>query len=201
MALTATATKQLRQKICKILGMANVGVVSASPNRPNIKYCVIQKPSSLEETFAPLVEEVKFHRLNTDRTIIFCRTHNDCSMIYLFMKSRLKQQFTHPIGAPDQSRHRLVEMFTSCTHPDVKNEIIKCFNDASAKLRVVIATIAFGMGMDCPNIRRVIHWGSSSDVEMYLQETGRAGRDGKQSIAILHNISGQYHVDDLMKQY
>ena len=121
-------------------------------------------------------------------------------MIYLFIKNRLKQQFTHPIGAPDQSRHHLVEMFTSCTHPDVKSEIIRCFNDANTKFCVVIATIAFGMGMDCPNIRYVIHWGSSTDVEMYLQETGRAGRDGKQLIAILYNISGQYHVD-LMKQY
>ena len=92
-------------------------------------------------------------------------------------------------------------MFTSCTHPDVKSEIIKCFNDASAKLLAVIAIIAFGMGMDCPDIRRIIHWGSSTDVEMYLQEIGRAGRDGKQSIAILYNISGQYHVDNLMKQY
>ena len=157
MALTATATKQSRQKISEILGMVNVDVVSASLNRPNIKYCVIQKLSSLEETFAPLVEEVKYHQVNADRTIIFCRTHDDCSMIYLFIKNRLKQQFTHLIGASDQSWHRLVEMFTSCTRPDVKSEIIKCFNDASAKLRVVIATIAFGMGMDCPNIRRVTH--------------------------------------------
>lgn len=201
MALTATATKQSRQKICKTLGMINAAIVAMSPNKPNVKYCVVQKPVTLEETFAPLVEEIKQHRMNTDRTIIFCRTHDNCSMIYLFIKSRLKQQFTHPIGAPDQSRHRLVDMFTSCTHPDVKNEIIKHFTNASAKLRVVIATIAFGMGMDCPNVRRVIHWGSSTDVEMYLQETGRAGRDGNKAIAILHNISGQHHVDDLMREY
>ena len=122
-------------------------------------------------------------------------------MIYLFFKSRLRQQFTHPIGAPDQSRHCLVDMFTSCTHPDVKNEITKYFNNISAKLRVLIATIAFSMGLDCPDVHHVIHWGSSTDVEMYLQETGQAGRNGNKAIAILHNISSQYHVDDLMSQY
>lgn len=49
-----------------------------------------------------------------------------------------------------------------------------------------MATIAFGMGLDCPNVRKVIHWGPSSDVESYLQETGRAGRDGLAAAAILY---------------
>ena len=56
-------------------------------------------------------------------------------------------------------------------------------------LRVVIATIAFGMGLDCPNVRRIIHWGPSNDVEAYIQETGRAGRDGESAEALLYTIS------------
>ena len=53
-------------------------------------------------------------------------------------------------------------------------------------LRVVIATVAFGMGLDSPNIRRIIHWGAPADTESYIQETGRAGRDGEQSLAKLY---------------
>ena len=57
MALIATATKQLRQEICKVLGMTNVTVIATSPNKPNTKYCVIPEPGSLEETFSKLVKK------------------------------------------------------------------------------------------------------------------------------------------------
>ena len=50
----------------------------------------------------------------------------------------------------------------------------------------MVATIAFGTGLDCPNIRRVIHWGPSSDIVQYLQETGRAGHDGQMAQATLY---------------
>ena len=54
---------------------------------------------------------------------------------------------------------------------------------STSSLRVVIAIIAFGMGVDCPNVRQIIHWGPPSDIEMYVQESGRSGRDGKVSLA------------------
>ena len=60
-----------RQKICQILGMTNPAVVSESPNKPNITYTVRLSPGTLEETFAPLVEEIKCCRLTTERTIVF----------------------------------------------------------------------------------------------------------------------------------
>ena len=53
-------------------------------------------------------------------------------------------------------------------------------------LCIVIATIAFGVGLDCPNVRQVIYLGSPSDVEDYLQQSGRAGQDGKSSLAVLY---------------
>ena len=54
-----------------------------------------------------------------------------------------------------------------------------------SRLRIVVATIAFGMGLDCPNVREVIHWGPPDDIDSYVQHTGRAGRDGELSIATL----------------
>ena len=77
-------------------------------------------------------------------------------------------------------------MFTSCTE-GVKNQILKSFTSPTSPLRVVIATIAFGMGIDCPDIRQIVHLGPPDDIEGYLQATGRAGRDGKQSEALLLN--------------
>ena len=59
------------------------------------------------------------------------------------------------------------------------------FKRTDSKLCFVIATTAFGMGVDCPNIRRIIHWGLPTTLEEYVQETGRCGRDGENAVAIL----------------
>ena len=71
----------------------------------------------------------------------------------------------------------LFDYFTSATHESVKDEILKVFTQPSSSLRVVIATIAFGMGIDTPDIRYVVRWGPSQDIQQYVQATGRAGRD------------------------
>ena len=92
-------------------------------------------------------------------------------------------------------------MFTACTRPRVKEAILTSFSDPKGILRVVVATIAFGMGLDCPNVRQVIHWGPSSDIEQYLQETGRAGRDGEPSSAILYTVDLTVEIAEDMKEY
>ena len=84
------------------------------------------------------------------------------------------------------AQFRLVDMYTSITQEDVQNTIIKSFCNAEAPLRIVICIIAFGMGLGCDDIKQVIHWGSSADLESYMQETGRAGRNGHMSSALLY---------------
>ena len=93
-------------------------------------------------------------------------------------------------------------MFHSCTDPVVKDVILQNFH-ISSSLRVVIATVAFGMGIDCPDIHQIIHVGAPEDTESYIQVTGRAGRDGMQSIAVLFLIKGgsRHHVNVNMKSY
>ena len=103
----------------------------------------------------------------------------------------------HPTDAPDLSKYHVVDMHTSCTHNTVKNKIIQSFASIFP-LRVVIVTIAFSMGMDCPDIRQIIHLGTPDDIESYLQATGRAGRDRRQTHAVLIKRKTHHHIEPSM---
>ena len=144
----------------------------------------------MNETFQTLLVQLTRRRTSCPRTIICCQMFQDCSNLYLFFKVNLGVNFTEPPGAPTQlSRYRLVEIFTSCTPVNVKDQIISAFTVPS-QLRVVCATVAFGMGVNCPDVRQVIHLGPPEDLESYIQETGRVGRDGLISQAILLKKKG-----------
>ena len=204
MALTAAATVQTCTTICKVLGMSNPVVIVESPNKPNIKDVFQLNPGTLEEAFASLAKEVQCSRQHTEKTIIFCHSYDSCSSIYLFFRDRLGREMTDPVGAPDVAVYRMVDMYTACTRADVKNAILQSFTEVGSKLRIVIATIAFGMGLDCHDVRHIMHWGPSKDFEQYMQETGRAGCDGEHAKATLYHGSPDLdarHLDDSMKQY
>ena len=123
----------------------------------------------------------------------------DTPDIYLLFRTAMGSEFTEPIGAPDISRFRLVEMFTSITTQEQKDGIIDRFTKKS-DLRIIVATIAFGMGIDCPDVRQVVHVGLPDDKEAYIQETGRAGRDEQTALATLLVKKG-HQVDKTMKEY
>ena len=106
--------------------------------------------------------------------------------VYYFFKRRLGVEFTEPPGAPDLARFRVVDMFSHCTHESVKNTIMTQFT-TNSRLRIVIATVAFGIGIDCPDVWQVIHWGGPEDAEMYIQESGRAGHDEHMSHTLLYH--------------
>ena len=93
-------------------------------------------------------------------------------------------------------------MYTQCTDKDVKSQIVSQFKNPHSVLRVVIATTAFEMGIDCPNVRHIIHWGPPEDIESYVQQTGRAGRDGKQLWASLYfSLSDKKYTAKAMMGY
>jgi len=204
MALTATATKSTRKEICKSLGLIKPSVILESPEKPNLVYKVLEKTVGFEEEFASLVDELRLKRTDMEKTIIFCRTYDHTSHIYMYFKYMLGEEFTDPIRYPNIARFRLVDMYTALTTKDVKEEIVSSFKSVNGRLRVVVATVAFGMGLDCPDVRRIIHWGPPSDIEGYIQETGHAGRDGKKAICTLYYSNTELssdHVDDLIKVY
>ena len=76
-------------------------------------------------------------------------------------------------------------MYTSVTVDSVKKQIVKSFCDPNGRLRIVVSTVAFGMGLDCPNVKEIIHWGPSCELVNYIQETGRGGRNGELCLATI----------------
>ena len=200
MALTATATSLLRTKVSAILGMRNPLLTYRSPCKENLVYSVLFC-NCIEDSFTPLLKSLLENRLNTPRTLVYCRRYIDCSALYSFFKMGLKEKFTDPIDAPDLSQFRIVDMFTSCSDEVVKENIIKLFTSVS-QLRVVISTVAFGMGIDCPDVENVIHLGPPDDLESYVQETGRGGRDGRTAFATLLVTKGyRRYVENGMMKY
>ena len=145
MTLTATATENTRRTVCRVLGMIQPSIVAVSPNRVNICYSVHKKNGTIEESFAPLVDELSQKRLCTPRTIVFCWSYEDVGYIYSNTTRSLGANAVDPVGAPDIARFRLVDMCTACTEKSVKDTIISNFTQRNARLRVLIATVAFGM--------------------------------------------------------
>lgn len=185
MALTATATLSTRKYIVSNLGMQDPAIIYIPPVKNNIAYFVADKPKSgISAAFSPIVEKLIRERDKMDRLIIFCRTYDDVIGIHRYFLNALGEYYTEPKGSPNYVKYRVVDMYTHCTHQSVKKKILEQFTSPST-LRVIIATIAFGMGIDCPDVRQVIHWGTPEDTEMYVQESGRAGRDGKFACALL----------------
>ena len=198
MALTATATKTLRYSVTRTIGMRDPYILAKSPCKKNMMYFV-SKFEALPTTFKPVVEKLKSERISMPRIIIYGKSFSICADIYLFFRAELGESITEPIGAPNPARFRLVDVFTSVTDQHQKDGIINAFTRPS-QLRVVIATVAFGMGIDCPDVRQIVHIGLPDDVESYIQETGRAGRDGQPALAILLASKERLHqVDENIK--
>ena len=155
MALTTTATTSTRKSVCRLLGMVQPSIVALSPNCVNIHYSVhkIEATVTIEEIFSELVNELREKSLQTPLTVIFCRSYKDVGYIYSFITHSLGAKCVEPIGAPNITCFRLVDMFTACTEQKVKDVIICNFTQKEARLRVVIATMAFGMGLDSPNYK------------------------------------------------
>ena len=200
MALTATATCAVRHDVKCVLGMKKPTIVVISPSKANIYYCV-RKSDSMVDAFIPMLEQLRILRCDFQRTLIYCRKFSDCGDLYLHFKDFLGNGFTELEDAPDLPQFRLVEMYHSCTDPVVKESISNLFTKNS-HLRVLVATVAFVMGIDCPDVRQVIHVRPPEDVECYIQETGRAGRDGKESLAaILIPKGSRYSMNKKMQDY
>lgn len=193
MALTATASKYTFDVVIKRLSMVDPVVIGISPDRSNI-FLSVRPYLNLAQLADKVSTELKALQKMTPKTVIYCQSFTCCYQLYDSIRCQLQNNFTFPSGYPDLHQFRLVEMFHSGCTVQVRDKILKTFTDILSNVRVVIATSSFGMGIDCPDIRRIVHWGTPDSVEQYVQEVGRAGRDNTLSEAVLlphrhHTIS------------
>jgi ATP-dependent DNA helicase RecQ len=160
-ALTATADKLVRKDIIERLGLKNYELFVSSFNRPNIFYKIEPKRNS----FARLLEYLENHR--DDCGIVYCLSRNSAESLAADLRANGYAALAYHAGLEKETRDRNQELF-------LKDEA-----------KIVVATIAFGMGIDKSNVRFVVHMDLPKNIESYYQETGRAGRDGLQSEALL----------------
>ena len=179
LALTATATKSTETFIVNNLCMNNPLILSSTPNRLNIKYSVIKLESRLpEHLFEPVIVDIQNNFYKAKRVLVFCRVMRDVRTIYGYFHKMLCHQFNNYMDKP-------YAQFHSQTEDVVKNYILEQFSKENGKVRFLVATIAFGMGINCEGLHTVIHFGPPPDIDDYFQESGRAGRDNQPSNAIL----------------
>ena len=179
MALTATATKAVTSEIVKNLELKEPMKIMESPERDNIRYSVYKlENDNLHQIFRPLIEMLKSGCNSTERTVIFCQRLSHVRLIYRLFEKELGHLYPEVDSKP-------YAKYQGNTEEMVKQKITDSLVNPTGHITVLIATIAFGMGVDCKCLRQVIHFGAPSDIDGYCQETGRAGRDGVQSHAVL----------------
>ena len=202
MALTATATVSTRRIVISSLCMKGCHLVVRSPNKHNIKYSVC-KQTSIEDMLFPIVNDICLHGINSERVIIFCQTYLDTLQVFkdlVCMLGRRNALHAQSDSNTDKSHLRLCEKYDGSTSSKNQEHVVKSFTQLDGVVRVVVCTVAFGMGLDSPNVHTVIHWGAPRQVDMYVQETGRGGRDGHLTNARLY-FTPRSSCSSIMKEY
>jgi superfamily II DNA helicase RecQ len=188
LCFTATAPPAAQTRLQSCLLMQSPVIITKNPDRPNIMYEVIQRPPStktedhLDEIITALAQSLKDERMDFPQTIVYTDTAT-IAYSYWLTEQVLGQDQYEGESIPE---NRIFAQYHKGATSKIKDLIVSEICKTDSKLRLVFATVALGMGLDAPHIRRIIHYKPPTSIEQYFQETGRAGRDGKPATGTLY---------------
>jgi len=180
-AMTATCSQQTLEAINVQLNFHEPKVFASLPNTPNI--FLEQLPIRNRNKFlVGLCDGIRKHGVNFPRTLVFVDSYADLIVVKKKVIGELKGQAF--IGPKNENRKCLIGTFCSELDEETKNFMAAEFSAGEGVVRILIATIGYGIGIDNKEIRMVVHWKEQTNMQKYCQEIGRAGRDGKPALAV-----------------
>ena len=194
LGLSGTVTKKICDDVLDKLHLRQdqVSIISMLPDRPNIFLNIKhQKSFDYETDLMWLVAGLRHQKEKFPKTVLFAQSVSHVADIYEFIKTELGRD---AYASPELDvSNRLLSQFHAHVGKGLHDMILSNFASEQSVLRLLISTVAFGMGVDVPDIRTVIHWGKTSSMLTYWQEVGRCGRDGNPANAFWYpkSVSGK----------
>ncbi len=172
LTLTATASTKVRNDIYKILKLSDPELIVGNFDRPNLLIRVLPRKDKIIDDIEDLLNKY----LN-EYVIIYCKTRDDTDLVADQIRELGIKAHSYHAGMSDKNRKQVQQDFID------------------GKVKCMCATIAFGMGINIPNVRLVIHYNCPKNLESYYQEIGRAGRDGKPSECVLFYSAKDFQIN------